>query len=242
MIITLLAILLSLASLFSLQTLPAPLLTEQYHCHFYCPLCHHSQKQFNFRLVSCPICKQSFFRLTSMLFSTYLCTNSLILFFINQYLNWHYFSLIILSYFLISLSFIDFYYRYLQDTLTLPLLWLGLLFNLCPTIHHCSINQAILGAVIGYCNLRLINLLFTRARNKQGLGGGDIKLFAALGAWFGLNSLPNILFIACLLGLSFSLAQSLYQHRKITHIAFGPFLSLAVLCYYSALFNNLIFL
>ncbi|WP_416431181.1 prepilin peptidase [Piscirickettsia salmonis] len=188
------------------------------------------------------MCKQSFFRLISILFSTYLCTNSLILFFINQYLNWHYFSLIILSYFLVSLSFIDFYYRYLPNTLTLPLLWLGLLFNLCPALHHCSINQAMLGAVIGYYSLQLINLLFTRVRNKQGLGGGDIKLFSALGAWFGLNSLPTILFIACLLGLSFSLIQSLYQHKKITCIAFGPFLSLAVLCYCTPLFNDLIFL
>ncbi|WP_235603024.1 prepilin peptidase [Piscirickettsia litoralis] len=187
----------------------------------------------------CPLCGQSFIKLAIILYCVYLGMGSLAITLTvhSLYANvTQYISFLILSYFLISLALIDYYYRYLPDTLTLPLIWLGLVVNLYPPSSYSSITLAILGAIAGYLSLKLINLLFYLVRKKHGLGGGDIKLFAALGAWFGLNSLPYLLFIACLLGLGAALISSLYQHKKINSIAFGPYLGLAAIGYYLAHF------
>lgn len=95
---------------------------------------------------------------------------------------------------ILALCYIDFKAKILPDFLTFSLLWTGLLVN--PLLGWISLYNAILGVVIGYLCLFGIYLIFKYFRQKEGLGFGDFKLLAALGAWFGWEGLPLILFIA----------------------------------------------
>ncbi|OGV26625.1 MAG: hypothetical protein A3F18_06540 [Legionellales bacterium RIFCSPHIGHO2_12_FULL_37_14] len=132
--------------------------------------------------------------------------------------------------FLIPLFVIDIYHQLLPDELTLSLLWVGLLVN-CLNI-FCSIEEAVLGAVIGYVLMWTIMQIFYLITGKQGMGHGDFKLFAALGAWFGPFMLPFILFFSSVLGVIAGLSY-LYitQQSRNTPIPYGPSLCCAgILC------------
>jgi len=126
---------------------------------------------------------------------------------------------------LIALSFIDYKKLILPDQITLSLLWAGLLMSLYLPGAPLP-KDAILGAVAGYLSLWCIAKLFELVSSKVGLGHGDFKLFAALGAWLGWSKLPLLLFLAALCGsiigviLIASKAQSLNSK-----IPFGPFLA-----------------
>ncbi|VEF00681.1 prepilin peptidase [Neisseria canis] len=124
---------------------------------------------------------------------------------------------------LIALTFIDADTQYLPDSLTLPLIWLGLIYNLQGDF--VPLQQAVLGAVVGYIGLWLLNYLFKKIRGIDGMGGGDFKLFAALGAWLGISTLPAIIFVAALVGLVAAIVMRVANTQQ--QIAFGPSLAIA---------------
>lgn len=129
---------------------------------------------------------------------------------------------LVLTAFLIVLTFIDADTQYLPDQLTLPLVWLGLLANYAGGL--VSLQQAVLGAVCGYMSLWLLNFVHKLWRGFDGMGAGDFKLLAALGAWLGAAVLPVIVFVAALVGV---VAAVVLKAAKSQPIAFGPCLAIA---------------
>ena len=124
---------------------------------------------------------------------------------------------------LLVLGIIDGRSGYLPDSITLCLLWLGLLFN---TAHlWVDAATAIWGACLGYLILAGVNMLYKAIRRREGLGGGDMKLNAALGAFLGWQSLLPILLLASVTGCCFAACKLLITRRRFTKMAFGPFLA-----------------
>ena len=133
--------------------------------------------------------------------------------------------LLILIWSLIALSFIDLINKLLPDQLTIPLVWSGLLTNIFFEIT--PINEAILGAALGYLSLWLLFWLYKFSTDKEAIGYGDFKLLAALGAWFGFTALSPILLIAAITGLAFAFVRFFSGNRSLKEaIPFGPFLSI----------------
>ncbi len=133
---------------------------------------------------------------------------------------------LILTYGLISLSFIDIEHQLLPDAITLPLIWLGLILSLLPLF--ADSHASIVGAVAGYLSLWLVYQLFRLVTGKEGMGFGDFKLLSLLGAWLGWESLPQIVLISSLSGITIGLFLIvLRRHRPETPLPFGPFLALA---------------
>lgn len=123
---------------------------------------------------------------------------------------------------LIALTFIDMDTQLLPDQLTLPLVWLGLLFNLYTGF--VPLPQAVWGAVIGYLSLWSLFWVFKLVTGKDGMGYGDFKLLAALGAWLGVTALPVIILMAALVGIAASLLLKVARGQPM---AFGPALAIA---------------
>lgn len=133
---------------------------------------------------------------------------------------------LVLSYFLIALAGIDFRTQLLPDNMTLPLLWLGLLLSLQPVF--VSPVSAILGATIGYLSLWSIYWLFKLLTGKEGMGYGDFKLLAALGAWMGPRSLLPIVLLSSVVGAILgSIILATRGKDRSTPIPFGPFIAVA---------------
>jgi leader peptidase (prepilin peptidase) / N-methyltransferase len=138
-----------------------------------------------------------------------------------------------LTWFLIALAFIDIDHQLLPDSLTLPLLWLGLLISLFGpspggTTIPVDVRSSLLGAMVGYLSLWTVYHLFRLLTGKEGMGYGDFKLFAALGAWLGWQMLLPALLIAAVLGSVIGATSlSLRGQKHSTPIAFGPFLAVA---------------
>lgn len=136
------------------------------------------------------------------------------------------FSAILLSWALISLSLIDYDTQYLPDQITLPFLWLGLLLNLNNTFT--DIHSAIIGAVAGYLALWSVYQLFKLLTKKEGMGFGDFKLLALLGAWMGWQFLPVIIILSSLVGSIIGITLIvLKKHEREIPIPFGPYLAVA---------------
>ncbi|WP_312346567.1 A24 family peptidase [Leclercia sp.] len=132
------------------------------------------------------------------------------------------FSLWLLSAFLLPLAIIDGRHLLLPDCLTQPLLWAGLLVHLIsPTL---PLRDAIIGAVAGYLSLWLIYWAFRLMTGREGLGYGDFKLLAALGAWCGWQALPDVLLLASLTGIAGHLLF-IKSDKKAAYIPFGPALA-----------------
>lgn len=133
---------------------------------------------------------------------------------------------LLLSWVLLALSLIDFDHTILPDSMTLPLLWLGLLFNLFGVFT--SLESAVIGAMAGYLSLWSIYWLFKLITGKEGMGYGDFKLFAALGAWMGWQLLPLIILLSSAVGavLGITMMLILGRDRNIP-IPFGPYLAAA---------------
>ena len=127
---------------------------------------------------------------------------------------------------LIALSVIDYDRQILPDTITLPLLWLGLLFNLFDVL--VPLRSAVIGAVVGYLSLWTVYQLFKLLTGKEGMGYGDFKLFAALGAWLGWQNLFLVILLASFLGAAVGIVFIVFfgRSRQIP-IPFGPFLCFA---------------
>jgi leader peptidase (prepilin peptidase)/N-methyltransferase len=128
---------------------------------------------------------------------------------------------------LLSLSMIDWDTTLLPDDMTLPLLWTGLLLAALKVI-NISLESAVWGAAAGYFSLWLIYWLFKLITGKEGMGYGDFKLFAALGAWFGWQALIPIILMASVIGAIIGIALKFSNKlRDGGYIPFGPFLGLA---------------
>ncbi len=125
---------------------------------------------------------------------------------------------------LLALTAIDFDTQLLPDDITLPLLWAGLLFNLFGI--YTDLAGAVLGAVIGYLSLWAVYWLFKLTTGKEGMGYGDFKLLAAMGAWLGWQMLPLIILLSSLVGavVGITLIVALKHGRNIP-IPFGPYLA-----------------
>tara|TARA_B110000503_G_scaffold138502_1_gene224812 strand:+ start:264 stop:1124 length:861 start_codon:yes stop_codon:yes gene_type:complete len=125
---------------------------------------------------------------------------------------------------LITLTGIDIDTQLLPDSITLPLLWLGLLFNLNGVFT--DIQSAVVGAVAGYLTLWTVYWAFKLLTGKEGMGYGDFKLLAALGAWFGWQSLPLIILLSSFVGafIGILLIAAKRQGREVP-MPFGPYLA-----------------
>ncbi|WMY92109.1 prepilin peptidase [Snodgrassella communis] len=129
---------------------------------------------------------------------------------------------LILTAALIALTFIDADTQLLPDQITLPLLWLGLLFNwYCEFV---PLSAAVWGAALGYLSLWSLFWLFKLLTGKDGMGYGDFKLLAALGAWMGAAALPLIVFMAAIVGI---IASVILKVARSQPMAFGPALAIA---------------
>jgi len=139
---------------------------------------------------------------------------------------------LLLTWFLIALTFIDLDHQLLPDSLTLPLLWLGLTLSLLGPQGGAPIpvdvRSSLIGALAGYLSLWSVYHLFRLLTGKEGMGYGDFKLLAALGAWLGWQMLLPVILIAAMVGALVGVAMlATGKHSRATPIAFGPFLAAA---------------
>jgi leader peptidase (prepilin peptidase)/N-methyltransferase len=135
---------------------------------------------------------------------------------------------LVFTWVLIAGTFIDFDTQLLPDQLTLPLLWLGLFFNLGVWVWSgfVSLPDAVIGAIAGYGALWVVFWGFKLATGKEGMGYGDFKLLGAIGAWLGWQVLPATILIASIAGLSWALFGIVVRRNARSEpIAFGPFLA-----------------
>ncbi len=132
----------------------------------------------------------------------------------------------LLTWALISLTMIDFDKQLLPDDITLPFLWLGLLCNLFDMFT--SLQASVIGASLGYGILWSIFILFKLLTGKEGMGHGDFKLLAMLGAWMGWQSLPLIILLASLSGSIIGILIIIFRgHERTIPIPFGPYLAIS---------------
>ena len=130
------------------------------------------------------------------------------------------------AYFLIAMTLIDYDTKTLPDDLTYPLLWLGLLVNLDGTI--VPLRDAVIGAMAGYLALWAVYWLFKLATGKEGMGYGDFKLLAALGAWMGWAMLPTIIILSSVVGALVGISLIVFARRDRNNPSpFGPYLAAA---------------
>lgn len=140
--------------------------------------------------------------------------------------GWPLLAYLLLTWSLIALTGIDIDTQLLPDDITLPLLWGGLLFNLF--IGPVAIADAVLGAAAGYLLLWSVYWLFKLATGKEGMGFGDFKLLAALGAWLGWQSIPLIILLSSAVGAVLGiLILSLRGQGRSQPLPFGPYLAAA---------------
>lgn len=141
--------------------------------------------------------------------------------------QWFTLAALFLTWTLIALTMIDFDTQLLPDNMTQPLIWLGLLVSLLK-ISELPIEESIIGAMAGYMVLWSVYQLFKLITGKEGMGYGDFKLLAALGAWLGWQALPLILFLSALVGAIVGISLILLLGRdKNVPIPFGPYLASA---------------
>lgn len=147
--------------------------------------------------------------------------------------GWPAAAALLLSWFLIALTFIDLDHQLLPDDLTLPLLWLGLLVSLAGSAVAeqtipVDLRSSVIGAVAGYLSLWTVYHAFRLLTGKEGMGYGDFKLLAALGAWLGWQMLLPIVLGAAAVGAVVGIVMLAVQGRdRNTPIPFGPFLAAA---------------
>jgi leader peptidase (prepilin peptidase) / N-methyltransferase len=147
--------------------------------------------------------------------------------------GWPAIAALVLTWFLIALTFIDIDHQLLPDNLTLPLVWIGLLLSLwgphpggAPV--PVDLRSSLIGAAAGYASLWCIFHLFRLATGKEGMGYGDFKLFAALGAWLGWQMLLPVILVAAAVGAVAGIVLLSVKGRdRGTPIPFGPFLAAA---------------
>jgi leader peptidase (prepilin peptidase)/N-methyltransferase len=146
--------------------------------------------------------------------------------------HWYTAAALFFTWMLIAMSGIDFDTTLLPDNMTLPLLWVGLLLSIAgpdPALGlPVDMKSSIIGAVAGYLSLWSVYHVFKLLTGKEGMGYGDFKLFAALGAWLGWQSLPLIILLSAFTGavVGITLIVARGRDRNIP-IPFGPYLAAA---------------
>ena len=126
----------------------------------------------------------------------------------------------------LALACIDLDTQLLPDAITQPLLWIGLIFNLGHT--YTPLPSAVIGAIAGYMSLWLVFQLFRLATGKEGMGYGDFKLLAAIGAWLGWQMLPLTILLSSVVGAVIGIGLILFsRHGRNTPIPFGPYITAA---------------
>ena len=151
-------------------------------------------------------------------------------------------ALLLFTWTLICLAFIDLDHKLLPDDLTMPLLWLGLTCNLFS--FFTDINSSIIGAILGYGVLWAVFQIFKLITGKEGMGYGDFKLLAVIGAWCGWQFLPQTILVSSILGSIIGLLQLVISKQgKNTAIPFGPYLAIAgwIAIIWGVQINNLYF-
>jgi len=127
---------------------------------------------------------------------------------------------------LIALTVIDIDTQLLPDSITLPMLWLGLLLNIGGTFT--SLPSAVIGAAAGYLSLWSVYWIFKLTTGKEGMGFGDFKLLAAIGAWLGWKLLPLVILLSSFVGAVIGiLLIVIRKHGRNVPIPFGPYLAAA---------------
>ncbi|TVV42601.1 A24 family peptidase [Thalassolituus sp. C2-1] len=140
--------------------------------------------------------------------------------------GWQLAAMLVFTWLLISMSVIDIDHQILPDTMTLSLLWLGLLVNSQGLFT--DLESAVYGAAAGYLALWSVFWIFKLVTGKEGMGYGDFKLLAALGAWLGVQSLPLIILLSSVVGAVVGIAGIIILGRdKNVPIPFGPYLAAA---------------
>jgi leader peptidase (prepilin peptidase)/N-methyltransferase len=133
---------------------------------------------------------------------------------------------LLLTWALIALSMIDTDHQLLPDSITLPFLWLGLTLSLFPVF--ADMRSSLIGAIAGYLSLWTVYQLFKLLTGKEGMGFGDFKLLALLGAWMGWQALPMIILLSSAVGAVLGGAMIAIQGRdRAQPIPFGPYLAIA---------------
>jgi leader peptidase (prepilin peptidase) / N-methyltransferase len=151
---------------------------------------------------------------------------------ISVVVGWHFgvslqtLAALLLSWCLIAASGIDIGHKLLPDNITLPLLWLGILLALFDVF--VSLEDSVLGAMIGYLSLWSVYMLFKLFTGKEGMGYGDFKLLAMLGAWLGWKPLLVVILTSSLVGAIVGISMIvLKKTERSTQIPFGPYLAAA---------------
>ena len=143
--------------------------------------------------------------------------------------TWTALATMVFSAYLIAMIFIDVDTQLLPDQLTLPLMWGGIVFHLAAYLLQAdwgitTLVDSLLGAIVGYLSLWSIFQLFKLVTGKEGMGYGDFKLLAALGAWLGIGVLPIIIIMSALVGLIFAIIMKVAKNQPMP---FGPYLAIS---------------
>ncbi len=140
--------------------------------------------------------------------------------------SWITFGALLFLWAMIALAFIDFDAQLLPDDITLPLMWLGLILNTMGT--YTDLKSAVIGAAVGYLALWSVYWGFKLLTGKEGMGYGDFKLLAAIGAWFGWQLLPMTILLSSVVGAIVGISLIVFaRHGRSTPIPFGPYLATA---------------
>ena len=197
----------------------------------YCPECHHSlSPQDMVPLLSYFLLKGKC-RYCSQAISKYYPLVELTSALLSGGLAWHFgptpllIAALCLTWALITLAAIDLTHFLLPDSITLPLLWLGLAVNWFHLI--VPLSAAVLGAMLGYIFLWSTFHLFKLLNGKEGMGYGDFKLLAVAGAWLGYQALPMIIVLSALIAILVRIIW--FRPQKYRYFAFGPYLCFAIL-------------
>lgn len=148
-------------------------------------------------------------------------------------LGWEAAAAILLTWSLIAVAFIDLDHQLIPDSMSLPLVWAGLTLSLFHPLQGAEVlfiapSTAIVGGLAGYLSLWSVYHLFRLATGKEGMGYGDFKLLAALGAWLGWQQLPMIIILSALVGAALGIALIVLRGRdRNIPMPFGPFLAAA---------------
>ncbi|MEJ2172932.1 MAG: prepilin peptidase [Woeseiaceae bacterium] len=147
--------------------------------------------------------------------------------------GWEAAMAVTMTFALISVSMIDFDHQIIPDTIVMPLLWIGLSMSLFHPLDGAETlfiapQDAIIGAIAGYLSLWTVYQLFKLITGKEGMGYGDFKLLAALGAWLGWQALPTIILMSAVVGAAVGIALIVFRGRdRQLPIPFGPYLAAA---------------